>query len=104
MVTTAARSGETEMNVTTESEQNASAPEGSQTKTNRKPTRKAKPAKKAGRAKKPASKPKADRVSKKAEVVAMMKRAKGATLTEIMKATGWQPHTVRGFVSIQGNK
>jgi Protein of unknown function (DUF3489) len=30
----------------------------------------------------------------------MMKRAKGATLAEIVKATGWQPHTVRGFVSI----
>jgi hypothetical protein len=25
----------------------------------------------------------------------MMKRAKGATLPEIMKATGWQPHTVQ---------
>jgi hypothetical protein len=34
----------------------------------------------------------------------MMKRAKGATLPEIMKATGWQPHTVRGFVSILGSK
>jgi hypothetical protein len=37
-------------------------------------------------------------------VIAMMKRAKGATLAEIMKATGWQPHTVRGFVSILGSK
>jgi hypothetical protein len=34
----------------------------------------------------------------------MMKRAKGATLAEIMKATGWQKHTVRGFVSILGSK
>ena len=33
-----------------------------------------------------------------------MKRAKAATLPEIMKATGWQPHTVRGFVSILGSK
>jgi hypothetical protein len=42
--------------------------------------------------------------AEKAEVIAMMKRAKGATLPEIMKATGWQPHTVRGFVSILGSK
>jgi hypothetical protein len=51
-----------------------------------------------------AGKPQADRTNKKAEVIEMMKRAKGATLPEIMKATGWQPHTVRGFVSIQGSK
>src|SRR5579863_255369 len=50
------------------------------------------------------SKPEADRSNKKAEVIAMMKRAKGATLAEIMKATGWQQHTVRGFVSILGSK
>jgi hypothetical protein len=50
------------------------------------------------------TKPKADRTNKKAEVIAMMKRAKGATLPEITKATGWQAHTVRGFVSILGSK
>ena len=66
--------------------------------------KKAKPAKKAGQPKKAAGKPKADRANKKAEVIALMKRAKGATLAEIMKATGWQPHTVRGFVSILGSK
>jgi hypothetical protein len=33
-----------------------------------------------------------------------MKRAKGATLVEIVEATGWQKHTVRGFVSILGSK
>jgi hypothetical protein len=53
--------------------------------------KKAKPAKKAARAKKAAGKPKADRTNKKAEVIAMMKRVKGATLAEIIKATGWQP-------------
>ena len=66
--------------------------------------KKAKPAKKARQAKKPVSKAKADGTNKKAEVIAMMKRVKGATLAEIMKATGWQPHTVRGFVSILGSK
>ena len=47
---------------------------------------------------------KEERSNKKAEVVAMMKRPKGATLAEIMEATGWQAHTVRGFVSILGSK
>src|SRR5438046_61317 len=42
--------------------------------------------------------------NKRAEVIAMMKRAKGATLTEIMAATKWQAHTIRGFVSILGSK
>jgi hypothetical protein len=34
----------------------------------------------------------------------MKKRAKGVTLAEIVEATGWQKHTVRGFVSILGSK
>ena len=55
-------------------------------------------------AKKAAGKPKADRANKKAEVIALMKRAKGATLAEIMAAMEWQAHTVRGFVSILGSK
>jgi hypothetical protein len=42
--------------------------------------------------------------NKKAEVIAMMKRPKGATLPEIIQTTGWQPHTVRGFVSLLGSK
>ena len=80
------------------------APEAAQAKGGRKPTRKGKAAKKARQPKKAASKPQANRANKKAEVIAMMKRAKGATLAEIMKTTGWQPHTVRGFVSILGSK
>jgi hypothetical protein len=40
----------------------------------------------------------------KAEVIAMMQRKGGATLEEIVKATGWQKHTVRGFISIVGSK
>ena len=67
------------MNTTTESEKSATAPEVPQPKTKRTPTKKAKPAKKGGRAKKPAGKLKADRANKKAEVIELMKRAKGAT-------------------------
>jgi Protein of unknown function (DUF3489) len=44
------------------------------------------------------------RTNKKAEVIAMMKRAKGVTLDEIIETTGWQKHTVRGFVSILASK
>jgi Protein of unknown function (DUF3489) len=80
------------------------APEAAKPKGARKHTKKAKPSKKAGHPKKASGKSKADRTNKKAEVIAMMKRAKGATLAEIVKATGWQQHTVRGFVSILGSK
>ena len=34
--------------------------------------------------------------SKQAQVVAMLKRPEGATIPQVMAATGWQAHTVRG--------
>lgn len=37
--------------------------------------------------------------SKKACILAMLRHPEGATLTQIMEATHWQPHTVRGFIS-----
>jgi len=37
--------------------------------------------------------------SKAAIVLELMKRKEGTTLAEIAKATDWQNHTVRGFVS-----
>ncbi len=45
-----------------------------------------------------------ERTNKKADVIALMQQSKGVTLPEIMEATGWQAHTVRGFVSILGSK
>ena len=37
--------------------------------------------------------------SKKAIVLDMLHRTEGATLADIMTATGWQAHSVRGFIS-----
>jgi outer membrane biosynthesis protein TonB len=78
-----------------------------------KPSAKAKPkpAKKASKKApaKPVKKPAAKKAkketgapregSKTAEIIALLKRKGGATTRELMKATGWQPHSVRGFLS-----
>jgi uncharacterized protein DUF3489 len=37
--------------------------------------------------------------SKKANVLALLRRGEGATLQDLMAATGWQAHSVRGFLS-----
>jgi hypothetical protein len=78
-----------------------STPEASEPKAKSnaaKTAKKAKSQKKQRGAKKAPAKAKSDRTNKKANVVTMMKRPKGASLPEIMKETGWQAHTVRGFV------
>jgi hypothetical protein len=53
----------------------------------------------AKRAAEPASARSKKTGSKKTDVLALMRRDGGATLAEIIQLTGWQPHTVRGFVS-----
>ena len=37
--------------------------------------------------------------SKKADIIRLLERTKGVTLEELMEATGWQAHSVRGFIS-----
>jgi Protein of unknown function (DUF3489) len=66
-----------------------------------KPGKKATPAKNAPKAKK-AAKPESAgprEGSKTAQVVAMLQRKNGATITEIMETMSWQKHTVRGFMA-----
>ena len=75
----------------------------SQPKKATRPARKAKAAKPAASTKKVApiaTKVEAKPASKKDIVLALIGREQGSSLAEIMEATGWQKHTIRGFISI----
>lgn len=37
--------------------------------------------------------------SKQAVIIALLRRSDGSNLSELMQATGWQAHSVRGFLS-----
>ena len=47
----------------------------------------------------PEPQPDMDRLSKQDGVIAMLRRPEGATIDEVVSATGWQRHTVRGVFS-----
>lgn len=72
---------------------------------------KAKPAAKAKKGTKPARSAKKapatktpGRETKGGTVIALMQRADGATASELQKASGWQAHSVRGFISAVAGK
>src|SRR5437870_9991916 len=50
------------------------------------------------------SKPKRAAGTKTERVIALLRRREGATLQALLAATGWQPHSVRGFISAQLSK
>ena len=54
---------------------------------------------KSQKAAKQAKPPSAREGSKAAKVLGLLRRPDGASLKELMKATGWLPHSVRGFLS-----
>ena len=74
------------------------APQGAKVaKKKGKSAKKATPPKKASKGAKKAKGPREG--SKTNQVLELLKRPGGATAKELIKATGWQPHSVRGFLS-----
>ena len=47
----------------------------------------------------PASNSKAAKMTKASQCLTLLRRSEGTTIAELMTATGWQSHSVRGFLS-----
>ena len=43
--------------------------------------------------------PRSHENTKEALLIALLRRPEGATIAQVIEATGWQPHTVRGAIS-----
>ena len=77
--------------------QKKGAPQGAKAAKGAKPKKAAQKSKRTAKPKRKATAPRAE--SKSAEILALIRRPKGATLAELVKATGWQNHSIRGFLS-----
>ena len=73
------------------------APKGRKTAKGAKPNRAAKTNKKAAKPERKAAAPRAE--TKGGQILALIRRPKGATLAELGKLTSWQNHSIRGFLS-----
>ena len=47
----------------------------------------------------PAKTPSKATISKRDVMLKLLRSNKGATVSQMQKATGWQPHSIRGFLS-----
>ena len=81
--------------------QNADSPTGAPKVRSSKPAASKRPAKSIAHANKPKhrQRPTARKGTKTAKILALLQRPSGASLQELRKATGWQAHSVRGFLS-----
>jgi Protein of unknown function (DUF3489) len=59
---------------------------------------------KQGRARKKAARKQGGKDTKTAQIIALLKRPTGASLKTLTRETGWQSHSVRGFISGQLGK
>jgi len=73
------------------------APRGRKTARSAKPQKAPRASKKAVKTEPKTASPRAE--SKGAQILALIRRPKGATLAELAKVTGWQNHSIRGFLS-----